>query len=230
MSENKLTIKEWALDDRPREKMIQKGTSALSNAELIAILLGSGTQNETAVELAQKLLQMANNNLHELATLSFSRLCKIKGIGYAKAVRLVAALELGRRRNVEPVMNRKKIANSKDVADIFIPLLQDLPHEEFWVLFLNRANMLVDHSRMSQGGITGTVTDVRMIFKSALDKMATQIILCHNHPSGNIQPSKEDIAFTQKIHEAGKYIDIQLLDHIIVSKNNYYSFADNNLI
>jgi len=230
MDVKKLTIKEWAVDDRPREKMIQKGTAALSNAELIAILLGNGTIEDTAVGLAQKLLQKANNNLNELARFDFRSLCKIKGIGEAKAVRLLAALELGKRRNIEPHVERKKITCSNDVAEIFIPLLRDLPHEEFWIVLLNRANLIIDTYRISQGGISGTVTDVRLILKAALDRMATQLILCHNHPSGNLQPSKEDINITHKIYEAGKLIDIQLLDHIIVSATGYYSLADNGLL
>jgi len=230
MDVKKLTIKEWAVDDRPREKMIQKGTAALSNAELIAILLGNGTIEDTAVGLAQKLLQKANNNLNELARFDFRSLCKIKGIGEAKAVRLLAALELGKRRNIEPHVERKKITCSNDVAEIFIPLLRDLPHEEFWIVLLNRANLIIDTYRISQGGISGTVTDVRLILKAALDRMATQLILCHNHPSGNLQPSKEDINITHKIYEAGKLIDVQLLDHIIVSATGYYSLADNGLL
>jgi DNA repair protein RadC len=230
MDVKKLTIKEWAVDDRPREKMIQKGTAALSNAELIAILLGNGTIEDTAVGLAQKLLQKANNNLNELARFDFRSLCKIKGIGEAKAVRLLAALELGKRRNIEPHVERKKITCSNDVAEIFIPLLRDLPHEEFWIVLLNRANLLIDTYRISQGGISGTVTDVRLILKAALDRMATQLILCHNHPSGNLQPSKEDINITHKIYEAGKLLDVQLLDHIIVSATGYYSLADNGLL
>lgn len=230
MDVKKLTIKEWAVDDRPREKMIQKGTGALSNTELIAILLGNGTIEDTAVGLAQKLLQKANNNLNELARFDFRSLCKIKGIGEAKAVRLLAALELGKRRNIEPHVERKKITCSHDVAEIFIPLLRDLPHEEFWIVLLNRANLVIDTCRISQGGISGTVTDVRLILKAALDRMATQLILCHNHPSGNLQPSKEDINITHKIYEAGKLLDVQLLDHIIVSATGYYSLADNGLL
>jgi DNA repair protein RadC len=230
MDVKKLTIKEWAVDDRPREKMIQKGTAALSNAELIAILLGNGTIEDTAVGLAQKLLQKANNNLNELARFDFRSLCKIKGIGEAKAVRLLAALELGKRRNIEPHVERKKITCSNDLAEIFIPLLRDLPHEEFWIVLLNRANLIIDTYRISQGGISGTVTDVRLILKAALDRMATQLILCHNHPSGNLQPSKEDINITHKIYEAGKLLDVQLLDHIIVSATGYYSLADNGLL
>jgi DNA repair protein RadC len=230
MNSEKLSIKEWAMDDRPREKMISKGTNVLSNAELVAILLGSGIQNESAVVLSQKLLQMANNSLNELATFDFSKLCKIKGIGQAKAVRLIAALELGKRRNMEPISEKKKITCSKDVADIFIPLLQDLPHEEFWALFLNRANMIIDRYRLSQGGISSTVTDIRLILKAALDRMATQIIICHNHPSTNLKPSTEDIAFTKKLQEGAKLLDITVLDHIIVSKGGYYSFADNENI
>ncbi|MCX7986893.1 MAG: DNA repair protein RadC [Bacteroidales bacterium] len=230
MRSDKLSIKQWAADDRPREKMIRKGSAALSNAELIAILLGSGTAEENAVDVAQKLLQTANNNLNELAKFDLKQLTKIKGIGLAKAVTLMAALELGKRRNIEPVIERKKITCSKDVADLFIPMLRDLPHEEFWIVLLNRANLIIETCRMSQGGIAGTVTDVRLILKTALDHKAVHIILCHNHPSGNIEPSKEDISFTKKVFEAGKLLDIQLLDHIIVAITGYYSLADNGFI
>jgi len=226
----KLSIKEWAEDDRPREKMIKKGINALSNAELLAILFGTGTRNESAVELARKLLESTGNNLNELAKLNIKDFQKIKGIGEAKAISVLTALELGKRRKIEEVVDRKKIQSSKDVYEIFGSLLGDLPFEEFWVLLLNRSNSIIDKIKISQGGISGTVTDVRIILKTALDKMASGIILCHNHPSGNLKPSETDNAITQKIKEAGKLMDINVLDHIIVSEKSFFSFADEGLI
>jgi DNA repair protein RadC len=226
----KLSIKEWAIDDRPREKMINKGIGALSNAELIAILFGTGTHNESAVEIARKLLESAENNLNKLATFTLKDLKKIKGIGEAKAISVLTALELGKRRKIEQVVERKKIQSSKDVYEIFGPLLGDLPFEEFWILLLNRSNGIIEKMKTSQGGISGTVTDVRIILKNALDKMASSVILCHNHPSGNLKPSEQDISITQKLKEAGKLMDINIPDHVIVSNNGYFSFADEGII
>jgi DNA repair protein RadC len=230
MDDKKLSIKDWAEDDRPREKMMKKGIGSLSNAELIAILFGTGTRNESAVELARKLLDNAGNNLNELAKQELKQLCKIKGIGEAKAISLLTALELGKRRNVEAVIQRRKISSSKDVYEIFGPMLCDLPHEEFWILMLNRANVIIEKVRISQGGITGTVTDIRIILKSALDYMSCGIILCHNHPSGNTNPSNEDIQLTKKIKEGGKLLDIIILDHVIIANDKYYSFADEGVL
>lgn len=222
----KKSIKEWALDDRPREKMMKKGIAALSNAELIAILFGTGTRNESAVELARKLLDTANNNINELAKYSIKDLCQMKGIGEAKAISLITALELGKRRKLESIIEKKKIKSSKDVFEIFNSLLCDLPYEEFWVLMLNRSNSIIEKIKISQGGISGTVTDVRIILKQALDFMACSMILCHNHPSGNLKPSDSDISLTHKLRDAGKLMDIAVLDHVIVGEQGYYSFAD----
>jgi DNA repair protein RadC len=230
MTEKKLSIKQWAEDDRPREKMIKKGIAALSNAELIAILFRTGTHNESAVELARKLLDNTENNLNTLAKFDLNEFRKIKGIGEAKAITVITALELGKRRKIEEVVDRKKIDSSKDVFHIFSSILGDLPYEEFWILLLNRSNRIIGRSKISQGGISGTVTDIRIILKLALDNMASSIILCHNHPSGNLIPSDSDISITDKLKEAGKLMDINVLDHVIVTDAQYYSFADEGKI
>jgi DNA repair protein RadC len=226
----KLCIKDWAIDDRPREKMQNKGIDALSNAELIAILIGSGSRNETAVELARKLLDNNNNSLNDLAKCSINDLKKFKGIGEAKAISIVTALELGKRRKIDHIVERGKITSSNDVFEIFGHLLGDLPHEEFWILLLNRANVIIDKVKVSQGGISGTVIDVRIILKTAIEKQASSIILCHNHPSGNTKPSENDSSLTNKLKDAGKLMDIAVLDHLIVTYNSYFSFADEGLM
>ncbi len=223
-------ITDWAVEDRPREKLIRKGISALSDAELLAILISAGTKKKSAVDLGRELLGLVNNNLNSLGKLSVSDLRKIRGIGPARAVTISAAMELGRRRNLAELPEVALIKCSKDVADIFQPLLSDLSHEEFWVLFLNRSNKVIDRMKLSQGGISGTVTDVRIIMKKAVENLASGIIVCHNHPSGNLVPSESDTKITRKIREAGNLMDIQLLDHLIISDRNYYSFADNGLI
>jgi DNA repair protein RadC len=225
-----LTIKDWALEDRPREKMISRGIGALTDAELIAILIGSGTQNETAVAISQRILNAANNNLNELGKFTLSDFTQIKGIGEAKGVTIMAALELGRRRKRAEALNRKQIASSKDVVEIFQPQLGDLPHEEFWVLLLNRANRILDQVRVSQGGITGTVVDVRVIMKAAVLASASGIILCHNHPSGNSKPSDEDLKITQKVKLAAQSFDITLLDHIVITDQKCTSLADEAML
>lgn len=225
-----LTIKEWAEDDRPREKMMAKGIGALSDAELMAILIGTGTRNETAVSISQRILSIANNNLNELGKFSLKDLTKIKGIGTAKAITIMSALELGRRRKVEEAINRKQITSSKDVIDIFQPQLADLPFEEFWILLLNRANKIIEQVRISEGGQTATVVDVRKIMRIVLEYQALGIILCHNHPSGNHNPSEEDIKITQKLKAAANTLDIKLLDHVIITDKSCYSLADNGLI
>lgn len=232
MEENSkpLTIKEWAEDDRPREKMISKGVAALSDAELMAILIGSGTKNETAVAISQRILNGSNNNLNELGKLSLNDFIKIKGIGPAKGVTIMAALELGRRRKSSEALNKKQITSSNDVTELFQPLLADLPYEEFWVLLLNRANRVIDKVRISEGGFTATIVDVRKIMRIALDNQAIGLILCHNHPSGNHNPSEDDIKITQKIKEAANTLDIKLLDHLIVTDSKCYSMADNSLL
>lgn len=223
----RLTIKDWAVEDRPREKMLQKGIGSLSDAELIAILLRSGNSDETAVSVAQRLLVLAQNNLNELGKFTLNQITQIKGIGEAKAISVIAALELGRRRKAIDALTREKITSSRDVIEIFQPILADLPHEEFWALLLNKANKVIEKVRVSQGGVAGTVVDVRIIIKSAVEKLASSIIIAHNHPSGNPKPSDKDISITKKLKEAGNLLDISLLDHIIITDNECYSFADN---
>ena len=225
-----LKITDWAVEDRPREKLYQKGTSSLSDAELLAILIGSGTKSRSAVDLGRELLSMADNNLNSLGKLSISDLTKIRGIGNARAVTIAAALELGRRRKLAEMPEMPQIKCSRDVFDLVTPVLSDLSHEEFWILFLNRSNKVINRMKLSQGGISGTVTDVRMIMKKAIENLASGIIVCHNHPSGNLSPSESDTRITQKIKEAGNLMDIQLLDHLIISDKDYYSFADNGLL
>jgi DNA repair protein RadC len=225
-----LKITDWALEDRPREKLMEKGTASLSDAELLAILINSGTKDKSAVDLGRELLGRVNNNLNSLGKLSISDLKSLHGIGPARAVTIAAALELGRRRKGAEVPNIPQIKCSKDVADIFQPLLSDLAHEEFWILFLNRSNKVINRMKLSQGGVSGTVTDVRMVLKKAIECLASGMIVCHNHPSGNLNPSESDTKITQKIKDAGKLMDIQLLDHLIISDKDYYSFADNGLI
>jgi len=225
-----LKITEWAVGDRPREKLIINGTSGLSDAELLAILISSGTKDKSAVDLGRELLGMVNNNLNTLGKLTISDLKKLRGIGDARAVTIAAALELGRRRKLAEVPDVIQIKCSKDVADIFQPILSDLSHEEFWILFLNRSNKVINRMKLSQGGISGTVTDVRMVMKKAIEYLASGIIVCHNHPSGNLNPSESDSKITSKIKESGNLMDIQLLDHIIISDKDYYSFADNGLL
>jgi DNA repair protein RadC len=225
-----LKITDWAVEDRPREKLYSKGTSSLSDAELLAILIGSGTRNRSAVDLGRELLSLVGNNLNSLGKLSISDLRKINGIGNARAVTIAAALELGRRRKLAEMPDIPQIKCSHDVFDLLAPLLSDLPHEEFWILFLNRSNKVVNRMKLSQGGISGTVTDVRIVMKQAIENLASGIIVCHNHPSGNLNPSESDTRITQKIKEAGALLDIQLLDHLIISDKDYYSFADNGLL
>ena len=225
-----LKITDWAAEDRPREKLIINGTSGLSDAELLGILISSGTREKSAVDLGRELLSLVNNNLNSLGKLTIADLKKIRGIGPARAVTIAAALELGRRRKLSEVPDVIQIKCSKDVADIFQPLMSDLPHEEFWILFLNRSNKVISRMKLSQGGISGTVTDVRVVMKKAVESLASGIIVCHNHPSGNLNPSEADTRITQKIKEAGNLLDIQLLDHLIISENDYYSFADNGVI
>lgn len=225
-----MKIKDWAEDDRPREKLLSKGISSLSDAELLAIIIGSGNTSETAVELSKRILQSAQNNLNLLGKFSVPDLQKFKGIGEAKAISIVSALELGRRRKKAEVIEKPQIQSSNDVFELFQPLLADIPHEEFWVALLNRSNRIIDTIRVSQGGVSGTVTDIRLILKHAIEKLASSIILCHNHPSGNNKPSDNDIAITRKVKDAGNVMDIAVLDHIIICEKNYYSFADEGII
>jgi DNA repair protein RadC len=210
--------------------MMKKGISALSNAELLAIIFGTGTRNESAVELARKVLLRSGNNLNLLARMNLKEICEVKGIGEAKAITLLTALELGRRRSTDEAVARRQIKTSRDVFDVFGPRLGDLPHEEFWILLLRQSNTIIDEVKISQGGITGTVTDVRMILKTAIDKMACSLILCHNHPSGTLAPSEQDKEITRKIKDGGKLLDISVIDHIIVTASDYYSFSDNNIL
>lgn len=231
MSEyRKLSIKNWALEDRPREKLLAKGISSLSNAELIAILIGSGSKDESAVELSKIILNKVKNNLNELGKLTVNDLQANKGIGEAKAITIIAALELGRRRKLADILIKNKITSSKDVFELFQPNLADLPYEEFWILLLNRSNKIIDKRKISQGGTSGTVIDVKLILKDAIEKLATSIILCHNHPSGNTQPSEKDISITNKLKEAAKIMEIPVLDHIIITDSSYYSFADEGIL
>lgn len=223
-------IRDWALEDRPREKLISKGITSLSNAELLAILIRSGGPDASAVELARQILKQSSNNLQELGRKGISELVLHKGVGPVKAVTIVAALELGRRRKRTEMEEKIRISGSQDVFTLFHPLVADLAHEEFWVLIMNRSNRVIDNIRISQGGISGTVIDVRLILKNALERLASSLILCHNHPSGNLKPSEADIKITSKITEASRTMDIQLLDHIIIADNSYFSFSDEGMI
>jgi len=229
-TEKNLNIKSWSPEDRPREKLILKGKSALSDAELIAILLGSGTRALSAVDLAKKVLYPTGNNLHELARLTVKDLTKIPGIGQAKALTIVAALELGRRRKELDGREKTKVTGSKDAYDLIKADLLDISHEEFWILLLNRANRVIKKVQVSQGGVAGTVADPKIIFKLALDELASGIILAHNHPSGNLTASQADLDLTKKLKDAGKLLDIQVLDHLIVAGQKYFSFADEGLM
>jgi DNA repair protein RadC len=225
-----LKITDWAVEDRPRERLWNKGPSSLSDAELLAILIGSGTKNASAVDIARELLALAGNNLSDLGKLTIPDIRKLKGVGDAKAVTIVAALELGRRRKLAEANENPQVKSSADVFNIFQPIMEDLPHEEFWILFLNRANKVINRMKISQGGISGTVTDVRIVLKNAVECLASGIVICHNHPSGNNTPSEADIKITRKIKEAGELMDIQLLDHIIICGKDYYSFADSGMM
>ena len=230
MQEQKYSIKQWAKDDRPREKLLSKGPITLSNSELIAILINHGSKEKSAVELAQEVLRIGKENLNELGKLSVKELMRIKGIGEAKAISIVAAMELGRRRQATTYREKFVITSSTDVANYLQTLLKDYKHEVFAVLFLNRSNKINHFQIISEGGITGTVADPRIILKKALEEDAVSIILCHNHPSGSLKPSKADRELTFKIKEAAKYFDIKVLDHLIVSDDGYYSFADEGIL
>jgi len=225
-----LGIKSWAEDDRPREKLITKGRSVLSDAELIAILIGSGNRNESAVELSKKILASVDNNLNKLGQLSLNDLMKFHGIGEAKAVSIISALELGRRRKSLTENKAPKVESSQTAFEQLYPYLADLDHEQFYTILLNRANKVIDVIKVSQGGVSGTVADAKLIFRSAVEKLASGIILAHNHPSGNLKPSQADIALTRKIKEAGAMLDISVLDHIIIASNDYFSFSDQGMM
>lgn len=222
----KLTIKSWAPDDRPREKLESKGKASLSDAELIAIIIGSGNRQESALALSQRMLQSVSGNLHQLAKLSIEKLTTFKGVGVAKAIAIITALELGKRRQFETIQKKGTITSSKDVFTLMQPVLGDLEHEEFWVLFLDNSNSVIAKRQISKGGLTATVVDVRLLYKSALELVSVAIIVCHNHPSGKLQPSVADKRITQKIKAAGITLDIKLLDHLIITEKAYFSFAD----
>ena len=227
---NSFTIKQWNEDDRPREKLLKKGKVALSDAELIAILIGSGNREESAVELSKRILSSIDNSLNKLGKLSVTDLTKFKGIGEAKAISIITALELGRRRRLEEALEKPKISSSKSVFDVMQPIIGELQHEEFWIIFLNNANKIQLKTQMSKGGITGTLVDTRLIFKQALELAATGLILCHNHPSGTLKPSTSDINLTNKIKKGGEVLDIKVLDHLIITEKEYYSFADDGVL
>lgn len=222
-------ISQWAEDDKPREKLMLKGKQVLSDAELLAILIGSGSRNESAVDLSKRIISSVAN-LKALGKMSLKQLMEFKGIGEAKAVTILAAMELGRRRGSEDELILDKISSSKSVFDIMHPIIGDLMHEEFWVLYLNNSNKVMYKSQLSKGGITGTVVDSRIVFKTAFEQNAVHIILCHNHPSGILQASDADKQITKKIKEAGKMLDINVLDHIIITENSYLSFADDGIL
>jgi len=223
------SIKKWSENDRPREKLIAKGKNSLTDAELIAILIGSGNRDESAVALSQRILASVDHKINTLGKLSVKQLMNFKGIGQAKAISIVAGLELGRRRR-EEVIEQPKITCSKDVFNILHPILGDLEHEEFWILFLNNGNKVIQKKQISIGGKTGTLVDMRIVFRAALEYGATAIVMAHNHPSGEIHPSTTDKALTQKLKQAGATLEIKLVDHLIITEKNYFSFADQSLL
>lgn len=229
MEQNNFPITNWSEDDRPREKLMLKGKSALSDAELIAILIGSGNRNESAVDLSKRILSGVNNNLNALGKLSMASLIEYKGIGEAKAISIIAALELGRRRRTEEAVQLVKITSSKAIFELMQPIVGELPHEEFWIIYLNNSNKVLSKSQLSKGGITGTLVDVRIVFKKALELGATALILCHNHPSGTLVPSEADKHITKKLKLAGESLEVKVLDHVIVTENSYFSFVDSGI-
>jgi DNA repair protein RadC len=225
-----LKISQWAEEDRPREKLLLKGRASLSDAELIGILIGSGTVSESAIDVARNILSQSKNDLNELAKLSVKDLQKFKGIGEARAIAIISALELGRRRKEQEPAKKARIGSSADIYHLMMPELLDLNHEEFWIVLLNRANFVIRKEAISSGGVSGTLADPKIIFKSALENLASAMILVHNHPSGNLKPSEADIQLTRKIKNAGALLEIPVLDHIIFTNQSYYSFADENKI
>jgi len=228
--QSSFSIKNWSQDDQPREKLRDKGKAALSDAELVAILIGSGSREESAVKLCQRILASVDNNLSELGKLSIKQLMEFKGIGEAKAITIAAALELGRRRRGEEALNKKKITSSASVFELMQPIIGELPHEEFWIVYLNNSNKVIQKNQLSKGGITGTLVDVRLALKTALEVGATGIILTHNHPSGTLKPSEADKQLTAKLSTAAKSLDIKVLDHLIITEKAYFSFADENIL
>ena len=231
MSEiSSIPIRNWSEDDRPREKLMLQGKATLSDAELLAIIIGSGSRNESAVGLSQRILTSTNNNLNALGKLSLQQLMQFKGIGEAKAISIAATMELGRRRRTEDVIERVKINSSQSIFEIMQPILGELPHEEFWIIYLNNSNKILFKCQLSKGGITGTVVDVRIAFKIALEHQATGMILCHNHPSGTLIASDADKQITRKMKIAGENLDIKILDHVIITEQSYFSFADDGIL
>ena len=225
-----MSIKFLAEDDRPREKFLLKGKNSLSDSELLAIIMGSGSRDETAVELARKILASVNNNWHQLSLLTIKDLTKFKGVGEVKAISIATALEIGRRRASQEIPEKAQISSSKNAYQILKLHMADLRTEEFWAIFLNQSNKVIHIAQLTQGGINQSIVDIRILFKTALDYFATGIIISHNHPSGNLKPSAEDINITKKIKEAGNLMNIQLLDHLIITQNSYLSFADEGLL
>lgn len=228
--ENKITIKTWAEEDQPREKLAAQGRRALSDAELIAILIGSGSTTESAVDLSKRILNSCKNDLNALAKLSIQDLSKFKGIGEAKAISIIAALELGRRRKDIDFVETESITCSRDIYNLLAPYFIDIPHEEFWILLLNKANKVLEKTLISKGGLASTIADPKIIFKAALNHQAANVILAHNHPSGNLKPSNADISLTKKLIEGAKLLDLAILDHIIFTDKGYFSFADEGLL
>ena len=224
------SIKNWSQDDQPREKLLYKGKSALSDAELVAILIGSGNREESAVALCKRILSSTDNNLSALGKMSIKQLTAFKGIGEAKAISIIAALELGRRRRGEEALQKKKITSSKSVFELMQPIIGELEHEEFWIIYLNNSNKVIHKNQLSKGGITGTLVDVRLVLKNALEVGALGLILAHNHPSGTLKPSEADKNITQKLKTAAESLDIKVLDHLIITEKAYFSFADENVL
>lgn len=230
MEQTHFGIKSWSEDDRPREKLLLKGKTALSDAELIAILIGSGSRNESAVDLSKRILLSVDNNLNDLGKINLQQLTNFKGIGEAKAITILAAMELGRRRRLEDAKIITKVTSSKIVFDVMQPIIGELPHEEFWVLCLNNSNKIIHRFQLSKGGITGTIVDLRLIFKILFEQNATAFILAHNHPSGALYPSEADKNLTKKMKTAAQQLDFALLDHLIVTERAYFSFADEGIL
>ena len=229
-SKASFSIKNWSQDDQPREKLRDKGKTVLSDAELVAIIIGSGNTEESAVALSKRILASVDNNLNALGKLSLKQLMEFKGIGEAKAITIAAALELGRRRKLEDAKQLTKITSSRDVFELMHPYLGELPHEEFWILYLNNSNKVLQKIQLSKGGITGTLVDVRLVLKTALEAGAVSLILVHNHPSGTLNPSQADKDLTLKLKRASEHLDIKVLDHLIITETNYFSFADDNIL
>ncbi|NNC51332.1 MAG: DNA repair protein RadC [Flaviramulus sp.] len=224
------SIKNWSQDDQPREKLLHKGRAVLSDAELVAILIGSGNRDESAVALCKRILGSVDNNLSKLGKLSVKQLMTFKGIGEAKAITIAAAMELGRRRRGEQALEKKKITSSKSVFELMQPIIGELEHEEFWIVYLNNSNKVIQKNQLSKGGITGTLVDIRLVLKNALEVGATGLILAHNHPSGTLKPSEADKQITSKLKVAAQSIDIKVLDHLIITEKAYFSFADENIL